>query len=415
MGESIHEQGLKAKSIARQLATRSNEQKNAALLAMADQLAAARETILAANAKDLENVQDKPAAFIDRMTLTSGGVDVMVAGIKKIAALPDPVGCALKEWQVPSGLQFKRVSIPIGVIAIIYESRPNVTADAAALCLKSGNAVILRGGSDCVQSNHAIVKALQAGLSVVGFEPAAIQYVASQNRAAVDTLLSLDDCIDVIVPRGGKSLIERIRSKSRIPVFSHLDGLCHTYIHVDANRDMAVNIVLNAKLRRTGICGATESLLVDKAIAEQLLPPLISQLIEAGCEIRGDNITQQFDERVVPVTEDDWSTEYLDSILSVKVVSDIHEAIAHIAQYGSNHTDAIITDNTEAASQFQAQVGSAIVMHNCSTQFADGGEFGMGAEIGIATGKLHARGPVGVCELTTYKTLVAGSGQTRPK
>lgn len=417
MVDSIPEQGEKAKQVAAQLALLPADTKKRALLAMADQLAQQTTAILAANEQDLQEAKqkDKSAAFLDRMTLNEVGVQAMITGIQRIAELPEPVGRVLKEWSVPSGLHFKRVSIPIGVLAIIYESRPNVTADAAALCLKSGNATILRGGSDCLRSNRQIVQALQAGLVQASLPVDAIQYVANQDRSAVDELLSLDNCIDVIVPRGGRSLIERIRNKSRIPVFSHLDGLCHTYLHTDANPDMALDVVLNAKLRRTGICGATETLLVDEAIAEQILPNVIEALITEGCELRGDKITQGIDARVKPVTEDDWATEYLDAILSIRIVPDIEAAVAHIARYGSNHTEAIVTDDTAAAAQFQAAVGSAIVMHNCSTQFADGGEFGMGAEIGIATGKLHARGPVGIEELTTYKTLVMGDGQIRPK
>ena len=417
MVDSIEQQALRAKQMAAELAILHAEKKQAALLAMAKQLSHSSDGIMKANAQDLRDAKqkNKPAAFVDRMTLTESGIDAMITGIQQIAALPDPVGRVLKKWDVPSGLHFKRVSIPIGVIAIMYESRPNVTADAAALCLKSGNAVILRGGSDCLRSNQQIVKALQVGLSNVGLDTDMIQYVADQDRAAVDTLLSLDECIDVIIPRGGKSLIERIRANSRIPVFSHLDGLCHTYIHADADFQMALDVVLNAKLRRTGICGATETLLVDAAVAESILPPLIEKLNEQGCEVRGDKVTLAIDPRVLPATEGDWSTEYLDAILAIKVVSGIEEAIAHIARFGSDHTDSIITQNQEAADRFQAKVGSSIVMHNCSTQFADGGEFGMGAEIGIATGKLHARGPVGVEELTTYKTLVCGEGQIRPK
>ncbi len=417
MVDSIEQQALRAKQMAAELAILHAEKKQAALLAMAKQLSHSSDGIMKANAQDLRDAKqkNKPAAFVDRMTLTESGIDAMITGIQQIAALPDPVGRVLKKWDVPSGLHFKRVSIPIGVIAIMYESRPNVTADAAALCLKSGNAVILRGGSDCLRSNQQIVKALQVGLSNVGLDTDMIQYVADQDRAAVDTLLSLDECIDVIIPRGGKSLIERIRANSRIPVFSHLDGLCHTYIHADADFQMALEVVLNAKLRRTGICGATETLLVDAAVAESILPPLIEKLNEQGCEVRGDKVTLAIDPRVLPATEGDWSTEYLDAILAIKVVSGIEEAIAHIARFGSDHTDSIITQNQEAADRFQAKVGSSIVMHNCSTQFADGGEFGMGAEIGIATGKLHARGPVGVEELTTYKTLVCGEGQIRPK
>ena len=413
--QSIEEQAKNAKEAAAQLALCSPKDKSNALIAMAQHLQQGRKTLLEANQKDLVKAKgkNKPDAFIDRMTLTDSVIDGMIAGIQAIAAMNDPVGRTLKEWTVDSGLQFKRVSIPIGVVAIIYESRPNVTADAAALCLKSGNAVILRGGSDCVGTNRAIATLLQQALHTSSLPSDSIQYIANQDHAGVDTLLGLDQYIDVIVPRGGKSLIARVREKSRVPVFSHLEGLCHTYVHADADLKMAQAIVLNAKLRRTGICGATETLLVDEAIAKKFLPPMLDALIDQGCVIKGDDKTQRIDARVSAASEEDWSTEYLSATLSVRIVTDSDEAIAHINRYATNHTEAIITNNQKMADHFQHQINSAIVMHNCSTQFADGGEFGMGAEIGIATGKLHARGPVGINELTTYKTLVMGSGHTR--
>jgi len=407
---------IAAKSAASELASASTEKKNQALLAMATAIANRKNEIITVNQQDVSSAKNnnKSAAFIDRLTITEQGVDNMVAGLKKIADLKDPVGIELKAWQVPSGLKISRVSIPLGVIAVIYESRPNVTADAAALCLKAGNAVILRGGSECAKTNQIIADCLQDALREIGLPESVIQYMPTQAHAAVDELLQMDQYVDVIVPRGGRSLIEHIRDKSRIPLFSHLEGLCHTYVHRGANKKMATNIIRNAKMRRTGICGATETLLIDHAIAKDFLPDIITVLIEEGCEVRGDEQTQTIDSRVAAANESDWSTEYLDAIISIRVIDGIDQAISHIHQYGTHHTEAIITDDLQAATQFLNQINSAIVMHNTSTQFADGGEFGMGAEIGIATGKLHARGPVGVEQLTTFKYIVRGTGQVRP-
>ena len=406
---------INAKKAADELANASTTIKNNALLAMAEQLQKQSNEIVSINLDEIKTAKDKnqTAAFIDRMSLNQAGMESMINGIKAIAELPDPVGRKLKDWTVQSGLHISKVAVPLGVIGVIYESRPNVTADAAALCLKSGNAVILRGGSECANTNKLITHCLQQGLKEVGINSDAIQYMPTQDHAAVNELLSMDDYIDVIIPRGGKSLIQLIREKSRIPVFSHLDGLCHTYIHKDADKQMAIEIINNAKMRRPGICGATETLLIDQAVAADFLPDIISDLIEKDCEIRGDIATQEIDARAKLATEQDWQTEYLDAILSIKVVENINAAIAHIKQYGSGHTDAIITNNGEAAAQFLNTINSAITMHNCSTQFADGGEFGMGAEIGIATGKLHARGPVGLEQLTTFKYVVEGAGQVR--
>jgi glutamate-5-semialdehyde dehydrogenase len=339
----------------------------------------------------------------------------MAKGLEDIAALPDPVGEIMAGWERPNGLNIERVRVPLGVIGIIYESRPNVTADAGALCLKSGNAVILRGGSDSLYSSRAIEASLGIGLQEAGLPTKAIQLVGTPDRAAVGMLLAgLGGNVDVIVPRGGKSLVARVQEEARVPVFAHLEGICHVYVHAAADLEMAKAITLNAKMRRTGICGAAETLLVDEGCAATHLAPLVATLIDAGCEVRGDQAVRAVDARVKPATEDDWGTEYLDAIISVKVVPDLNAAIAHIARYSSQHTEAIVTADETAASRFLAEVDSAIVMHNASTQFADGGEFGMGAEIGIATGRFHARGPVGVEQLTTFKYRVHGSGQTRP-
>jgi len=338
----------------------------------------------------------------------------MARGLEEIAELPDPIGTELARWTRPNGLDIARVRVPLGVVGIIYESRPNVTADAGGLCLKAGNAAILRGGSESFRSSRAILDCLHAGLDAAGLPKAAIQAVPTTDRAAVGHLLRMSEFVDVIVPRGGKSLIERVYAESRIPVLAHLEGNCHTYLHASADLDMAVAVTLNAKLRRTGICGATETLLCDRAAAARLLPPVLDALILRGCEIRGCPETCALEPRAVPASEQDWYTEYLDAILAVKVVGGLEEAIAHIERYGSHHTDAIVAEDRVAAETFLARVDSAIVMHNASTQFADGGEFGMGAEIGIATGRLHARGPVGVEQLTTFKYLVRGTGQCRP-
>jgi glutamate-5-semialdehyde dehydrogenase len=373
--------------------------------------------ILAANAEDITEARASgvTGAFLDRLILDAARVEAIAAAIDAVRALKDPIGVVTESWTRPNGMTIERVRVPLGVIGIIYESRPNVTADAGALCLKSGNAAILRGGSDSLRTSRAIVAALGQGLREAGLPESAIQLVPTRDRAAVGLMLSgLDGNIDVIVPRGGKSLVARVQAEARVPVFAHLEGVCHVYVDKAASLDMAKKIVLNAKMRRTGVCGAAETLLVDRAAAAKLLKPLVDMLIDAGCEIRGDKATQTVDKRVKPATEEDWSTEYLDAIIAVKVVDSVAAAIEHIERYGSHHTDAIVTDDTAAAEKFLAQVDSAIVLHNASTQFADGGEFGFGAEIGIATGRLHARGPVGVDQLTTFKYRIRGSGQIRP-
>jgi glutamate-5-semialdehyde dehydrogenase len=409
--------GTRARAAAHVLALAPTEAKNAALRAAAEVLRKATPAILAANAKDVAAAREagRPAAFIDRLTLDEGRVAGIAHSLEEIAGLADPVGSVLAEWTRPNGLAFQRVRVPLGVIGIIYESRPNVTADAGALALKSGNAAILRGGSESHESAQAIHACLEEGLRTAGLPEAAIQLVPVTDRAAVGHMLSgLNGSIDVIVPRGGKSLVERVQKEARVPVFAHLEGICHTYVDRDADLDIAVAVTVNAKMRRPGVCGATETLLVDKAAPAEFLPALIKALIDAGCEVRGDAATQKTDTRVKPATDADWATEYLDTIISVKTVDGVGDAIAHIAKYGTQHTDAIITANAETAARFLAAVDSAIVLHNTSTQFADGGEFGFGAEIGIATGKLHARGPVGVEQLTSFKYLVRGTGQTRP-
>ena len=409
--------GKRARAAAADLARADTEAKNAALHEMAAAMRAARDEILAANAADIEKAREagRPAAFIDRLMLDEQRLEGIAAGLEAIAALPDPVGAVMDEWERPNGLRIARVRVPIGVIGIIYEARPNVTADAGALCMKSGNAAILRGGSDNHRSSEAMVKALRAGLENAGLNPDAIQMVPTTDRAAVGEMLrGLSGNIDLIVPRGGKSLVARVQQEARVPVFAHLEGICHTYIDRDADVKKAVEVTLNAKLRRPGICGATETALVDSGGAEKLLAPVVTALLDAGCEVRGDETTQKVDARVKPATQADWRTEYLDAIISVKVVDGVAEAIRHIATYGSDHTDAIITENGETAQRFLSEVDSAIVMHNASTQYADGGEFGFGAEIGIATGRMHARGPVGLEQLTTFKYQVRGDGQTRP-
>ena len=357
-----------------------------------------------------------PSAFIDRLLLNEARIAATAKGVEEIAELADPVGTVLAEWTRPNGLRFERVRVPLGVIGIIYESRPNVTADAGALAVKAGNAAILRAGSESLNSALAIHAALVTGLKSAGLPEAAIQLVPTPDRAAVGHMLAgLDGSIDVIVPRGGKSLVERVQKEARVPVFAHLEGLCHTYVDRDADLDKAVSIVLNAKLRRTGVCGATETLLVDAAAPADFMPALVKALLEAGCEVRGDAATQKTDKRVKPATDTDWATEYLDAIIAVKTVDGVAGAIEHIARYGTQHTDAIVTANAATAERFLREVNSAIVLHNASTQFADGGEFGFGGEIGIATGKLHARGPVGVEQLTSFKYVVRGDGQIRPK
>ena len=410
--------GRQAREAARELARTSTAQKTQALLAAAAAIRVQREQILAANARDMAAAQKRnlSAALLDRLALDAKRVEAMAAGIEAVAALPDPVGTVIAEWTRPNGLRIQRVRVPLGVIGIIYESRPNVTADAGALCLKSGNAVILRGGSESFHSSHAIHAALVAGLRAGGLPETAIQMVPTASRDAVGYLLAnMQEFIDVIVPRGGKSLIARVQADARVPVMGHLEGLCHVYVHRSADLAMARDVVLNAKMRRTGICGAAETLLIDRDCLATHWQQIADALVTAGCELRGDAELCALDARVRPATEADWSTEYLDAILACRVVSDIDAAIAHITRYGSGHTESIIASDARAAEQFLHDLDSAILLHNASTQFADGGEFGMGAEIGIATGRIHARGPVGAEQLTSYKYLVHGTGQTRPK
>ena len=384
---------------------------------MAAAVRAQAPAILAANAEDADEARKGGAtgAFIDRLVLNGARIEGMAAGIETVRGLADPVGTTIDAWTRPNGLNIERVRVPLGVIGIIYESRPNVTADAGALSLKSGNAAILRGGSDSARSSRAIHAALVEGLREAGLPEAAIQLVPTRDRAAVGLMLAgLDGNIDVIVPRGGKSLVARVQTEARVPVFAHLEGNCHIYVDGAAALDMAKTVVLNAKMRRTGVCGAAETLLVDRAIAKTHLKPLVEMLLAAGCEVRGDEATRAIDTRVKTATEDDWATEYLDAIIAVRVVDGVAGAIEHIESHGSHHTDAIVTDDAAAANKFLTEVDSAIVLHNASTQFADGGEFGFGAEIGIATGRLHARGPVGVEQLTTFKYRIRGNGQIRP-
>jgi glutamate-5-semialdehyde dehydrogenase len=410
--------GRRAREAAHALALATPEAKTKALRAAAKALREATPQILAANAKDIEAARaaGRPAAFIDRLLLNEARIAGMANGVDEIAGLADPVGTVLAEWSRPNGLKFQRVRVPLGVIGIIYESRPNVTADAGALAVKAGNAAILRAGSESLNSSLAIHAAMASGLKSAGLPEAAIQLVPIADRAAVGHMLAgLDGRIDVIVPRGGKSLVERVQKEARVPVFAHLEGLCHTYVDKDADLGMAVEVVLNAKMRRTGVCGATETLLVDKAAPAAVLPALVKALLGDGCEVRGDAATQKADARVKPAADNDWTTEYLDAIIAVKTVDGVDGAIDHITAHSTQHTDAIITANTETAERFMREVDSAIVLHNASTQFADGGEFGFGGEIGIATGKLHARGPVGVEQLTSFKYVVRGDGQIRPK
>ena len=409
--------GRRAREAAHTLALASTEAKNEALERMAARLELSSGKIIEANRQDLEAAQNKgrDAAFLDRLRLDGMRVAATARGLREVAALADPVGQVMAHWTRPNGLEISRVRVPLGVIGIIYESRPNVTADAAALCLKSGNAVILRSGSESFLTSLVIANALSEALVASGLPEASIQLVPTVDRSAVGFMLGgLAGAIDVIVPRGGKDLVARVQEEARVPVFAHLEGVCHVYVHKAADLDMAKHIVLNAKLRRTGVCGATETLLVDRAVAPTHLAPLVEMLIEAGCEVRGDPETQRADSRVKVASEEDWPKEFLDAIIAVKVVDGLDEAIDHIARYGSQHTDAIVTEDQQAAERFLARVDSAIVLHNASTQFADGGEFGMGAEIGIATGRFHARGPVGLEQLTTFKYVVRGQGQIRP-
>ena len=417
VSSAMAEMGRRARAAARILATAPSEKKNAALGAMAKAIRAGSDTILAANSEDVAEAKSAgaTAAFIDRLSLDPKGIAAMADGVEVVRALPDPVGSIIESWSRPNGLRFERVRVPLGVIGVIYESRPNVTADAGALCLKSGNAVILRSGSESFRSARAIHAAMADGLTAGGLPREAIQWVPTRDRIAVGLMLAgLDGAIDVIVPRGGKSLVGRVQAEARLPVFAHLEGVCHVYIDKAAELDMAKKIVLNAKMRRTGVCGAAETLLVDRAAAGTHLKPLLQMLMDAGCEVRGDDASRAADARVKPASEEDWSTEYLDAVIAAKIVDGVDATIAHIARYGSQHTDAIVTADAETAAKFLAEVDSAIVLHNASTQFADGGEFGFGAEIGIATGRFHARGPVGVEQLCTFKYRVHGDGQVRP-
>jgi glutamate-5-semialdehyde dehydrogenase len=409
--------GREAKGAARTLALAPASQKNRALAAMANAIRAAAPAILTANAQDRDEARavGATAAFLDRLSLDRGRVDAMADGIEVVRKLKDPVGAVLASWRRPNGMRIERVRVPLGVVGVIYESRPNVTSDAGALCLKAGNATILRGGSESFRSCRAIHAAMVEGLAEAGLPGSAIALVPTRDREAVGMMLAgLDGAIDVIVPRGGKNLVSRVQSEARVPVFAHLEGVCHVYVDGKAKLAMAKSIVLNAKMRRTGVCGAAETLLVDRAGADKLLKPLITMLLDAGCEIRGDAAVLAVDRRVKPADEQDWSTEYLDAILTAGVVDGVDAAIAHVERYGSHHTDAIVTEDGKAAEKFLREVDSAIVLHNASTQFADGGEFGFGAEIGIATGRLHARGPVGVEQLTSFKYRIRGNGQTRP-
>jgi glutamate-5-semialdehyde dehydrogenase len=411
------ELGRRARKAARRVALAAPEEKNSALHAMAARIRAQADAILAANAQDLAEAKAKgqSSAFIDRLILNPERVEAIAAAVESIAALPDPVGRVLARFERPNGLQIERVATPLGVIGVIFESRPNVTADAGALCLKAGNAAILRAGSESFRTSLAIAEAMGEGLEQAGLPSDAIRLVPTRDRAAVGAMLSgLDGNIDVIVPRGGKSLVGRVQEEARVPVFAHLEGLNHVYVHGAASLEMAKRIVLNAKMRRTGVCGSAETLLVDRACAGTHLKPLVSGLLDAGCAVRGDEAVQAADPRVTAATEEDWRTEYLDAIISARVVDGLDEAMGHIETYGSHHTDSIVTEDEAAAERFLAEVDSAIVLHNASTQFADGGEFGFGAEIGIATGRMHARGPVGVEQLTSFKYRVRGTGQTRP-
>ena len=407
--------GADARAAAQALAATSAETRRRALHAAAAAIRGDEAAILAANAADMAAARDSglSGALLDRLALDAGRVEAMAAGVEQVAALDDPLGRLLGEWERPNGLRIRRVSVPIGVIGIIYESRPNVTADAGALCLMAGNAAILRGGSESYHSSRAIAAALQAALVETGLPAGCIQLVPTTDRAAVGILLTMDDVLDLIVPRGGRSLIERVLAESRVPVMAHLDGNCHVYVHAAADPEKARDVTYNAKMRRTGICGAAETLLVDSAM-QAALPAILEPLFEAGCEVRGDTRVQALDARIVPAGDADWGTEYLDAIIAVGMVDGLDAAIAHVNEHGSHHTDAIITEDPAAAERFMESVDSGIVLHNASTQFADGGEFGMGAEIGISTGKLHARGPVGVEQLTTYKYKVYGTGQVRP-
>ena len=408
--------GKAAKIASAELATSTSEQRDLALRSAALSLRSNKSEIQKANDNDMGDARGRKLgeAMLDRLMLDESRIESMAAALESIRELSDPIGVSTAEWERPNGLNIQRVTVPLGVIGIIYESRPNVTADAAALCLKSGNAVILRGGSESYHSNRAIYDCMREGLDAAGISTDAIQMVPTRDRSAVGYLLSsMAEWVDVVIPRGGKSLIKRVQDEARVPVIGHLEGICHVYLHSSADPDVASEVVLNAKMRRTGICGAAETVLVDASVADQLLPDVCTALTKTGCEIRGDEQVLKLVADAIPATEEDWSTEYLDSIVSIRVVENLDAAIEHIASYGSGHTESIIATDTVAAEQFLRRVDSAIVLHNASTQFADGGEFGMGAEIGIATGRVHARGPVGVEQLTSYKYVVRGSGQVR--
>ncbi len=406
--------GNRARNSALILAQTPRTSKDRALIVAARVLRSRSSLITSANAIDMESAQELSQSMRDRLLLNEGRIEAMAQGLEAIAALPDPIGSVLGEWTRPNGLRISKVRVPLGVIGIIYESRPNVTADAGGLCLKAGNAALLRCGSESFSSSQTIIACLAEGLTAAGLPNDALQMVPTTDREAVGMMLRMVGIIDIIVPRGGKSLIKRLMIESKVPLFQSLEGICHTYVHTAANITKARSVILNAKMRRTGICGATETLLVDRAVAKTMLPAILSDLIMVGCEIRGCPETRALESRALVATEDDWKSEYLEAILSVKIVADLDEAIDHINTYGSHHTDAILTEDVVAAERFMTKVDSAITLHNASTQFADGGEFGMGAEIGISTGKLHVRGPIGVEQLTSFKYKIRGSGQIRP-
>lgn len=415
IGAMMDALGREAVAAAQVLARASTQVKNEALQGAASSIRAKRAEILEANRLDMQSAKERNLsnALLDRLLLDDKRIEAMAKGIEEIIALADPIGTVIAEWSRPNGLRIQRVRVPLGVVGIIYESRPNVTADAGALCLKSGNAVILRGGSESSRSSAAIHECLVDGLRAAGLPAGLIQIVPTTDRAAVGHMLAeMTQYIDVVVPRGGKSLVERVQREARVPVIGHLEGNCHVYVHSEADVAMAKSVALNAKMRRTGICGAAETLLLDEAFADR--SGIVKALLDAGCAVRGDESVQKLDARVTPASDSDWYTEYLDAIIAVKTVRSVDEAIAHIEKYGSAHTESIVTEDLQTADRFLASVDSAIVLHNASTQFADGGEFGMGAEIGISTDKFHARGPVGVEQLTSYKYVVRGSGQTRP-
>ncbi|HYF54450.1 MAG TPA: glutamate-5-semialdehyde dehydrogenase [Salinarimonas sp.] len=408
--------GRRARAAARAVALAPAEAKDAALRAMAAAIRARAPAILAGNAADLAEARGRgqTSAFLDRLALDPARLEAVARAVESVAGLPDPVGRTLATFTRPNGLVIDRVATPLGVVGVIFESRPNVTADAGALCLKAGNAAILRAGSDSFRTSSALAAAMAEGLAAAGLPAEAIQLVPTRDRAAVGAMLAgLEGCVDVLVPRGGKSLVARVQAEARVPVFAHLDGVCHVYVHAAADLAMAERIVLNAKMRRTGVCGAAETLLVDRACTATHLRPLVAMLLDAGCAVRGDEAVQAADPRVTPASPEDWPAEYLDAVIAARVVDDLDAAIAHVETHGSHHTDAIVTDDPAAAERFLREVDSAIVLHNASTQFADGGEFGFGAEIGIATGRMHARGPVGPEQLTSFNYRIRGTGQVR--